>query len=143
MCIRDSYGIEGKHYTKIDDNTITIPDDTSYTLQGYQWMQGNVFLNYLTEGESPDKVEALKAFNAEAKKPIDYGFKFDNTAVEAEIAACQTVKSEYRKQVIMGSMDPEPIMKEYAAKLKAAGIDKIIEEAQKQYDEFLANKNKQ
>ena len=35
------------------------------------------------------------------------------------------------------------IMKEYAAKLKAAGIDKIIEEAQKQYDEFLANKNKQ
>lgn len=32
-------------------------------------------LNYLTEGESPDKVEALKAFNAEAKKPIDYGFK--------------------------------------------------------------------
>ena len=137
------YGIEGKHYTKIDDNTITIPDDTSYTLQGYQWMQGNVFLNYLTEGESPDKVEALKAFNAEAKKPIDYGFKFDNTAVEAEIAACQTVKSEYRKQVIMGSMDPEPIMKEYAAKLKAAGIDKIIEEAQKQYDEFLANKNKQ
>ena len=138
-----NYGIEGKHYTKIDDNTITIPDDTSYTLQGYQWMQGNVFLNYLTEGESPDKVEALKAFNAEAKKPIDYGFKFDNTAVEAEIAACQTVKSEYRKQVIMGSMDPEPIMKEYAAKLKAAGIDKIIEEAQKQYDEFLANKNKQ
>ena len=77
-----NYGIEGKHYTKIDDNTITIPDDTSYTLQGYQWMQGNVFLNYLTEGESPDKVEALKAFNAEAKKPIDYGFKFDNTAVE-------------------------------------------------------------
>ena len=54
-----------------------------------------------------------------------------------------SVKSEYRKQVIMGSMDPEPIMKEYAAKLKAAGIDKIIEEAQKQYDEFLANKNKQ
>jgi putative aldouronate transport system substrate-binding protein len=133
-----NYGIEGKHYTKIDDNTITIPDDTSYTLQGYQWMQGNVFLNYLTEGESPDKVEALKAFNAEAKKPIDYGFKFDNTAVEAEIAACQTVKSEYRKQVIMGSMDPEPIMKEYAAKLKAAGIDKIIEEAQKQYDEFFS-----
>ena len=38
----------------------------------------------------------------------------------------------------MGSMDPEPIMKEYAAKLKAAGIDKIIEEAQKQYDEFFS-----
>ena len=52
MCIRDrlntdpylnnliNYGIEGKHYTKIDDNTIKIVDNTPYTLQGYQWMQG-------------------------------------------------------------------------------------------------------
>ena len=40
----------------------------------------------------------------------------------------------------MGSMDPEPIMKEYQSKLKAAGIDKVVEEAQKQYDAFLAEK---
>lgn len=135
-----NYGIEGKHYTKIDDNTISIPENTPYTLQGYQWMQGNVFLNYLTEGEDPDKVKNLKEFNAEAKKPMDYGFQFDKTPVEMEIAAVRTVMSEYRKQVIMGSMDPEPIMKDYADKLKAAGIDKIIDEAQAQYDEFLANK---
>ncbi|MCI8405086.1 MAG: ABC transporter substrate-binding protein [Clostridia bacterium] len=135
-----NYGIEGKHYTKIDENTISIPDNTPYTLQGFQWMQGNVFLNYLTEGEAPDKVEKLKKFNSDAKKPMDYGFKFDKTPVEMEIAAVRTVMSEYRKQVIMGSMDPEPIMKDYNDKLKAAGIDKIIAEAQSQYDEFLANK---
>ncbi len=135
-----NYGIEGKHYTKINDNTISIPGDTPYTLQGYQWMQGNVFLNYLTKGEDPEKVEKLKAFNAEAKKPMDYGFKFDKTPVEMEIAAVSTVMNEYRKQVSMGSMDPEPIMQEYTKKLKTAGIDKIVEEAQKQYDEFLANK---
>ncbi len=135
-----NYGIEGKHYTKIDDNTITIADNTPYTLQGYQWMQGNVFINYLTENEAPDKMEKLAEFNENAKKPTSYGFKFDKTPVEMEIAAVSTVMSEYRKQVIMGSMDPEPILKEYNEKLKSAGIDKIIEEAQKQYDEFLANK---
>ncbi len=137
-----NFGIEGKHYKKIDDKTIEIVDNTPYTLQGYQWMQGNVFLNYLTEGEAPDKMEKLAEFNKNAKKPLDYGFKFDKTPVQMEIAAVSTVMSEYRKQVIMGSMDPEPIMKEYSAKLKTAGIDKIIEEAQKQYDEFLANNNK-
>lgn len=110
-------------------------------------MQGNVFLNYLTEGESPDKVEALKAFNAEAKKPIDYGFKFDNTAVEAEIAACQTVKSEYRKQVIMGSMDPEPIMKEYAVNLRLPALTKLLKKHRNSMMNFLRtrtsnNKNK-
>lgn len=135
-----NYGIEGKHYTKIDENIIEIADNTPYTLQGYQWMQGNVFLNYLTENEAPDKMEKLAEFNKNAKKPTDYGFKFDKTPVEMEIAAVSTVMSEYRKQVIMGSMDPEPILKEYNEKLKSAGIDKIIEEAQKQYDEFLANK---
>jgi putative aldouronate transport system substrate-binding protein len=31
-------------------------------------------------------------------------------------------------------------MPEYNEKLKAAGIDRIVEEAQKQYDEFLKNK---
>jgi len=135
-----NYGVEGKHYTKVSDNVIRITENTPYTLQGYQWMNGNVFLNYLTESEAPDKMEKLKEFNAEAKKPMDYGFKFDKTNVEMEIAAVRTVMSEYRKQVIMGSMDPEPVMKEYAKKLKDAGINKIVEEAQKQYDEFLANK---
>lgn len=135
-----NYGIEGKHYTKIDDKTIKIADNTPYTLQGYQWMQGNIFINYLTEDESPDKLEALAEFNKNAKKPLDYGFKFDKTPVEMEIAAVSTVMSEYRKQVIMGSMDPEPILKEYNEKLKTAGIDKIVEEAQRQYDEFLASK---
>ena len=33
-------------------------------LQGYQWMQGNVFLNYLTEGESPDKIEACLLYTS-------------------------------------------------------------------------------
>jgi len=135
-----NYGIEGKHYTKIDENRIKITENTPYTLQGYQWMQGNVFINYLTESEAPDKMEQLADFNKNAKKPMDYGFKFDKTPVQMEIAAVSTVMSEYRKQVIMGSMDPEPIMKEYNEKLKIAGIDKIIEEAQKQYDEFLENK---
>lgn len=135
-----NYGIEGKHYDKLDDNTIKIKEGTTYTLQGYQWMTGNVFLNYLTENEDPNKVENLKSFNNEAKKPMDYGFQFDKTAVENEIAAVRTVMSEYRKQVIMGNIDPEQKMTEYNDKLKAAGIDKIVEEAQKQYDEFLKNK---
>lgn len=138
-----NYGIEGKHYTKISDDTIQITDNTPYTLRGYQWMQGNVFINYLTEGEAPDKMEALAEFNQNAKKPTHYGFKFDKTPVEMEIAAVNTVMSEYRKQVIMGSMDPEPVMKEYNEKLKAAGIDKIVSEAQKQLDEFLASKDAQ
>lgn len=135
-----NFGIEGKHYTKVDDKYISINENTPYTLQGYTWMTGNIFLNYLTNGEAADKMEQLADFNKEAQKPLDYGFKFDPSAVEMEIAACTTVMSEYRRQVIMGSLDPEPIMKEYQSKLKDAGIDKVIAEAQKQYDAFLAEK---
>ena len=44
---------------------------------------GNI-LNYLYRKESPDKVEALKAFNAECWKPIDYGLNSMLVAVEAK-----------------------------------------------------------
>lgn len=135
-----NFGIEGKHYTKLDGDYIKVNENTTYTRQGATWITGNVFLNYLMEDESPDKVEQLKEFNADAREPECYGFAFDPEAVEMEIAACNTVMQEYRSQVLLGSMDPEPVMEEYRVKLKDAGIDKIIEEGQRQYDEFLAGK---
>lgn len=135
-----NFGIEGKHYTKLEDGRIHIEPDTSYTMNGYQWMTANIFVNYLTDKEEPDKLEKMREFNKNAKKVCTYGFDFDPTEVEMEISALKTVSAQYGKQVSMGSQDPEPIMKEYTQKLKEAGLDKVIAAAQEQYDKFLAEK---
>lgn len=136
------YGIEGKHYNVTSDGYVKLIPESSYTLSGSEWMFGNVFLAKLKEGEDPQKVEKLKQFNKEAKKPLYYGFKFDASKVDLEAAACKKVISEYNKQAVLGAMDPDTVLPAFRKKLKEVGADKVVEEAQRQYDAFLAEKNK-
>lgn len=136
------YGIEGKHYKLTDDGFVQLIPQTSYTLSGSEWMFGNVFLAKLKVGEDPKKSENLKAFNNEAKKPLYYGFKFDSSSVDLEAAACKKVISEYNRQAVLGAIDPDKVLPEFRKKLKEVGADKVIAEAQKQYDAFLAEKKK-
>lgn len=137
------YGIEGKHYTKLDDQYIRVNEDGGYTLSDSPWMMGNVFLNYLTEGEDPNKVENLKAFNDEAKKHRFYGFVFDPAPVQQQIAAVTAVDKEYGPQVSCGALPVEPTLTEYREKLKQAGVQDVIDEMQRQYDAFRASKEKE
>ena len=116
--------------------------NASYTLQGSQWMTGNVFLNYLTPGEADDKMQQLEVCNKNAEKPYFYGFKFDPEPVQQQIAACSTVDSEFRSQATMGAVNPETVIPAYIEKQKAAGVDEIIAEAQRQYDEWKAQNGK-
>ena len=136
------YGIDGKHYQMTDNGYVKLIPQSSYTLSGSEWMFGNVFLAKLKEGEDPNKMENLKNFNSQAQKPMYYGFKFDSTTVDLEAAACKKVISEYNRQAVLGAMDPDTVLPEFRKKLKEVGADKVIEEAQKQYDAFLAEKNK-
>ncbi|WP_454928038.1 DUF3502 domain-containing protein, partial [Abiotrophia defectiva] len=49
--------------------------------------------------------------------------------------------NEYVAGLHTGTVDPEKVLPEFNKALKDAGIDKIKEEMQRQYDEFLKNKN--
>lgn len=87
-------------------------------------------------------MENLKKFNQEAEKPMYFGFKFDASNVDLEAAACKNVINEYNRQAVLGAIDPDTVLPEFRKKLKEVGADKVVEEAQKQYDAFLAEKTK-
>jgi len=133
------YGIEGKHYTKIDENTVEPKPNTKYNLASYSWSIGNVFIDYLAPHEDPQKHEKLLEFNRNAMNVKCNLFRFDSTSYEQIDAACAAVKKQYGNQCILGAMDPEPIIEEYISKLKAAGIEELRDGVQKQYDEYLKN----
>ena len=65
------------------------------------------------------------------------GFSPDLSAVELEKVSVSGVKAQYRNQAMLGTVDPETVIPEYIAKLKEAGIEKIIAEMQQQYDAYL------
>lgn len=131
------YGIEGKHYNKIDENYVEPIKDSGYGNAGMQWEFGNTFINYLTKGEDVDKVKNMEEFNANLKQAPSLGFVFDGAAVKTETGACLNVQAEFENTLHGGSdKDPEKTLEEYRAKLKSAGVDKVLAEVTRQLNEW-------
>lgn len=134
-----NFGIEGEHYTR-NGEIITATGSTANYNPGSAWMFGNQFLNYVWDTEDPDKWAKFKEFNQNAKVSPALGFVFNSEPVKAEVGALANVIRQYQRALETGSVDVDKILAEYEAKLKDAGVDKVIAEKQKQFDEFLASK---
>ncbi|GIP31499.1 ABC transporter substrate-binding protein [Paenibacillus sp. J2TS4] len=133
-------GIEGVHYEKNDDGTIKdLPARVeNYNLPTYSL--GNHFILYLYEEDPADKWDTFKEFNERAKPAPTLGFHFDSDPVRAEIASISNVSKEFFPSLATGSVDPEEYLPKFNQKLKEAGLDKVMEEIQKQYDEWKNKK---
>lgn len=131
------WGIEGTHYVKVSDNVIDYPQGVDAGNVGYSglgWLFGNQFLSYVFKGDDEQLWDKMREFNASAIKSKALGFTFDSTPVKTEFAAVTNVLSQYRIALESGALDPDKVLPEFNAKLKDAGIDKIITEKQKQLD---------
>lgn len=127
------YGIEGEHYNRTADGRVELIADSGYTSGGV-WATTNVMAPSLLVGESENKKEEYDSFNKNALIAESLGFSFDKTPVEAEYTAIAAVKNEYENLLEKGFYDPEEYLPVFQKALKDAGVDKLIEEVQKQYD---------
>ena len=132
-----NFGIEGKHYTKKSENVIEPVKDSGYDQVGMQWEFGNTFINYFLPNMPSDRNEKLKEFNEKAKNMKSLGFSFDNEPIKVEVSSCANVIQEYLQNLTSGAVDVETILPQFIQKLKQAGADKIIQEEQLQYDNWL------
>jgi putative aldouronate transport system substrate-binding protein len=138
-------GIEGKHYTKQSDGSIWYPSGIDPSSTGYSptaYFIGNNYLANVWKGDPLDLYKQMEAWNRAAFVSPAMGFSFDQEPVKTEVAAVQNVVSQYRKSLENGASDPATVLPEYQAKLKAAGLDKIIAEKQKQLDAWNSGRAK-
>lgn len=143
------YGIEGKHYTKINDNEIEpigyASQPTADSPYGqYKWAIGNIFNGYEIFMEDKPltlKNDFIKQVNEEATPSKLQGFTLDTEPIKTELAQVNAVIGEYKKTLNSGAApDAEGLYKEFVDKLIQAGDDKIVAEIQRQIDEWLATK---
>ena len=73
--------------------------------------------------------------NAPASKFV--GYTFDSSSVSTEVSAVSAVIGKYAPALECGTVDPEQMIPEFLNALEAAGMNKIIEENQKQLDAWL------
>ncbi|WP_152395221.1 ABC transporter substrate-binding protein [Paenibacillus guangzhouensis] len=131
-------GIEGVHYKKVGDDAMeNLPESKNYDMPTFSL--GNVMITYRDKNDPENKWDEFKKFNATGEKAPLLGFNFDPSKVTTEIAAVQNVKEEFWASLMTGTVDPDKFIPQATAKFKAAGLDKIIAEAQSQVDAWKAS----
>ena len=133
------YGIEGKHYTKVDDNHIRLDKNSGYYFNA-AWKFGNQFNAYLLEGQDDNVWEETKKLNDEAEKSKIIGFVFDTSNVQTELSQMATVVGEYANYD-NGSVNWRDTFDEYKTRMMNAGAENVLKEVQRQLDEY-AKENK-
>lgn len=134
------WGIEGKHYNKLSENKIETVKDSAYSgVLNYEI--GSLKNSFLYGTQSDNLWEETEKFNNDAVKTPILGFAVDNSKFKTEYANCTNVISEQCEFLELGLTNPDTGLDKFINDLKTAGSDKIIEECQKQIDEWW-NENK-
>lgn len=137
-----TYGIEGKHYEITPDKQFKGLDQEGFTQEQYcNWGYRDTNFRYDLVG-SPANLKEFKANTKSTAKTNIYTSFFINTdPVKNEYAAVLNVMQQYYLPLKLGYVDPVKGLADLKEKLKAAGVDKVQAEIQKQLDEFV-KKNK-
>ena len=146
------YGLEGKHYEWVDKSANTIKTlefdgsqgnaDCSYTC--WKWTVGNTFNAWLNQSMSKELQDYIKNEINEGPKtkyiPLA-GLMFDTSGVETEMSQVIAINKEYAslKNGVKGN-DAAKYYEEYKKQLENAGLNKILDELNKQASDFLASK---
>ena len=133
------WGVEGKHYVFTEDGHIRYPEGVDSTNCGYNvnmsWAFGNQFLSYVWEGNDIDIWEQASNAMKNARTAETLGFSYDSSPVSNDIAMINNVTAQYRLGLETGMSDPS-LIDEFIAKLQNAGIQNVVNEKQRQLDEW-------
>ncbi|REE56269.1 carbohydrate ABC transporter substrate-binding protein (CUT1 family) [Paenibacillus taihuensis] len=135
------YGIEGKTYNKVGDKGLeSIMDPKTNTPLYLQddWMIGNLNLIRVNQTLLSANKELYKE-DKSAKTFYAANFFFDPAPVKAEMGNVQAVYTSDVTPIYRGVIDYDSHIQAALDKLKAAGIDKVLAEYQKQLDAFKAS----
>ena len=131
-----NYGVEGIHYNLNDAGEVEFTEARA-SFSPWRNGVGNVTLLPPEKGQGADFQERFAEFYAGSKKLPIYGFTFDATPVETEIAQVSNIKEAYALSLCTGAVDVDEKLPELLAKLDAEGMQKIVDEANAQLKAFF------
>ena len=131
-----NYGVEGIHYNLNDAGEVEFTEART-TFSPWRNGVGNVTLLPPEKGQGADFQERFAEFYGNSKKLPIYGFTFDTTPVDTEIAAISNIKEAYMLSLCTGAVDVDEKLPELLSKLEDAGMQKIVDEANAQLKAFL------
>ena len=137
------YGIEGVHYNRIEgtENRVEFTKDAIGSQLYYfdNWEVGFYPYNLFSETEPDESIAKSTTPLAEGTYVVSpvAGFIFDESNVMTEMANLRTEVAASMYPIKYGFVDYDEAFDTAIANLKAAGLDKVIAEYQRQLNDFL------
>ena len=141
-----SRGIEGAHWVWVDEanKVIGYPEgvgaDTSTYSPNTDWEFGNQFNAYYRDPRQVGAWEKTKEMNDTAFPSVALGFVVDRTTIQTEIAQVTAILTEKNTPIANGFVAYDDEMPSLLEEIEAAGAQTIIDEVQRQLNEWAAAK---
>ena len=139
-----AYGIEGVNYTVNEERTKEIGSKSVNVKSGseqtcaiwHNWL-GPLFNQWDSSWNTVDVLENIKENNQNAKVAKTSGFVFDTDPVKNEVARVTAAYNSVQRVFQVGCMeDFDSYLENTRTEMKESGVEKVIEEMNKQYNEW-------
>ena len=132
-----AYGVEGTDYELIDGKVSKLNTEELF----YEWMIYNVKISSPTMAYTDEFMEVYKAWDDKALPSLSFGFSIDYSAIQTQKAQIDSLWEELANPMLAGLKDFDSSIDELRSEMQKAGWDAYMAEIQRQFDEFLADKN--
>ena len=136
-----AYGIEGEHFEYYEDTVIRTEDGNENYLMDNFVTGPAISASVVSAGKNlladPDQWNKVYEGYKDAKQSDTRGFSFDGESTEAERTAIYAIWTTHYSELVTGTIDPDVAMKEISEQMYAAGLQLVLDEAQRQLDEYL------
>lgn len=129
------YGVEGLTWTNEGDHLYSkMNPDFEFNAD---WMIGNMEYERYEKGTYDKFIDIMGKEKPDAENSIVLNFTFDPVNVADEYANCQAEVVQSVYPIKLGLVSYEEGYEQALSRMKAAGIDKVVEEYQRQLNEYL------
>jgi putative aldouronate transport system substrate-binding protein len=128
-------GIEGVHYNRPGEGLWSKgPSNDNWPFgNAFSWGLKNNMYDLVRDDMFPDQVVISDDWRSRAKASPTASFSFDDSAVQNELANLQSIYVQYVPLLDLGLVsDVEKTLAEFQRQARAAGLDKVTEEARRQ-----------
>ncbi|MCL2811986.1 MAG: ABC transporter substrate-binding protein [Clostridia bacterium] len=126
-----AYGVEGVHFEYASDRVVR---QLNKNWDVHIFSQGTLFTISTTTDWPADQWEQVKAQNDAAISSVLLGYSMDIRELSIELSASRAIWDVYSVDLTTGAADLDIAIPQLLAKLRGAGMDIIISEAEKQID---------
>lgn len=131
-----TWGIRGRDYALESNGTFRQLDGA--LLANALGVFGDQRLCYEVNSDARKAVRAAFSSKAVAVNPEYNDFRFDTSGLRQELLQIEQIKKQYLKLLESGCVDFDTVYPEFIQSLYDAGLQRVMDEKQRQFDIFLA-----